>query len=179
MKKIYFIRHCEAEGQASEAPLTERGMRQADDLAEFFSKVNIDQIISSPYRRALQTIEPLAKRINIKIKINEQLKERVLSQQHLEDWLNKLKLTFDNMELKFEGGESSQEATKRIVEVVDDVFNSEISHTIIVTHGNLLALFLNHLNQEFGFDEWKSLRNPEVFLIKRKADHMTYEWIER
>ncbi|WP_157081381.1 hypothetical protein [Neobacillus soli] len=45
------------------------------------------------------------------------------------DWFEKLKITFDNLELEFEGRESSQEAMKRIVEVVEEVFN-----------GNLLSL---------------------------------------
>lgn len=36
MKRIYVIRHCEAQGQSSNAPLTERGQEQAKRLATFF-----------------------------------------------------------------------------------------------------------------------------------------------
>ena len=36
LKKIYVIRHCEAEGQSPEAQLTDRGLEQALDLSEFF-----------------------------------------------------------------------------------------------------------------------------------------------
>lgn len=35
MKKVYIIRHCEAEGQPSEAQLTARGFKQALDVSEF------------------------------------------------------------------------------------------------------------------------------------------------
>ena len=59
-KKIYVIRHCEAEGQSLEAQLTKRGVRQAADLTEFFADMKIDRIISSPYLRAIQSIERVA-----------------------------------------------------------------------------------------------------------------------
>lgn len=45
-KRIYVIRHCEAEGQPKEAQLTEKGSQQAADLAEFFSDVKINRIIT-------------------------------------------------------------------------------------------------------------------------------------
>lgn len=175
LKKIYLIRHCEAEGQPSGAQLTERGLKQSLELSEFFSDRKIDRIIASPYKRAIQSIQPLAQRLIIKIEADERLIERVLSTKNLSDWLEKLKTTFDDPELKFEGGESSQEAMKRIVDVVEEVFNSESENTIIVTHGNLLSLLLKYYNKDFGFEEWRNLSNPDVFLLKNESTKVTFE----
>ncbi|MFC4803108.1 MULTISPECIES: histidine phosphatase family protein [Neobacillus] len=36
-KKVYVIRHCEAEGQLKGAQLTEKGRKQAKELAEFLA----------------------------------------------------------------------------------------------------------------------------------------------
>lgn len=175
MKKLYIIRHCEAEGQPSEAQLTAKGFKQALDVAECFSEINIDRIISSPYRRAIQSIEPLANQLDIEIEINRKLTERVLSTKSHSDWLVKLRSTFDDFDLKFEGGESSHQAMNRIVEVVEQVFNSEFENTIIVTHGNLMALLLHYYNESFGFYGWKNLSNPDIFLLKNKSNKVTYE----
>lgn len=175
MKKIYLIRHCEAEGQPAEAPLTDNGFQQANQLSEFFRDIPIDRIISSPYKRAVQTVEPLAKRINLEIEKNELLIERVLSSQNLSDWLEKLRATFDDLDVKFEGGESSREAKERIVTVIEEVLNSEELNTIIVTHGNLLSLLLNLYQHQFGFEDWRSLKNPDVFLLKIQDGTVTYE----
>jgi predicted acetyltransferase len=175
VKKIYLIRHCEAEGQPPEAALTETGFKQAIQLVDLFTRISIDRIITSPYKRAVQSIEPLAKRRNLEIETNDLLTERVLSSQNLSDWLEKLRATYDDFELKFEGGESSYEAVSRIVSVVEDVLTGEAQDTIIVTHGNLLSLLLNHYNHHFGFEEWKSLRNPDVFLLEKEDDKLTYE----
>jgi 2,3-bisphosphoglycerate-dependent phosphoglycerate mutase len=175
LKKIYLIRHCEAEGQQAEAQLTDNGLNQASNLAEFFSDIQIDRIISSPYTRAIQSIKPLAEHLNIEIEKDHQLTERVLSTKNLPDWFEKLRTSFDNLELKFEGGESSQEAMNRIAEVVEEVFNNETNNSIIVTHGNLMALLLKYYNHDFGFEEWQNLSNPDVYLLKNEKNQVTYE----
>nr|WP_167261879.1 histidine phosphatase family protein [Alkalibacillus almallahensis] len=176
MKKIYIIRHCEAEGQSPEAQLTDRGLDQALDLSEFFSNIKIDHIISSPYKRAIDSIHPLAKRLNIDVEIDRKLTERILSTKNLSDWFKKLRSTFDDMELKFEGGESSREAMKRIVEIVEEAF-SKNNNTVIVTHGNLMSLLLMYYNVNFGFDDWKSLSNPDVFILINESNKVTFQRI--
>lgn len=175
MKKIYLIRHCEAQGQPAEAPLTNKGHTQAIALSEFFRDIPINRIISSPFVRTIQSIEPLAKRLNLEIETNDLLTERVLSSENLSDWLEKLSATFDDFDLKFEGGESSYDAVHRIVSVVEEAMINGAQNTIIVTHGNLLSLLLNHYNNEFGFDDWRNLRNPDVFLLKKEDDNLSYE----
>ncbi|WP_404328327.1 histidine phosphatase family protein [Mesobacillus maritimus] len=177
MKQIYVIRHCEAEGQPSEAQLTKRGMKQALDLSELLSYIKVDRIISSPYKRAMETIEPLAKNLNIEVEVDSRLTERILSTHNMSDWFENLRNTFEDLELKFEGGESSREAMKRVVEVVEEIFNSNIDNTIIVTHGNLMSLLLKHFNSEYGFEDWKNLSNPDVFLIKNEKNKVTFERI--
>lgn len=175
MKKIYLIRHCEAEGQPFEAQLTDRGLKQALELADYFSNIKIDRIISSPYTRAIQSIQPLAERLHLEIENDSRLTERVLSTNNLTDWFEKLRVTFDDLELKFEGGESSQEAMDRIVEVVEKVFTSETKNTIIVTHGNLMSLLLRYYNKNFGFEDWRNLSNPDLFLLKNESNKVTIE----
>lgn len=165
MKNIFMIRHCEAEGQEPEAPLTDKGIKQAIDLAAFFEKRKVDRIISSPFKRAIQTIQPLASERDIVIEMNHQLSERVLSTRNMPDWYDKLRETYVNFELKYEGGESSREAANRVIEVVDEVLKSDAENTIIVTHGGLLSMLLNHFDKNFGFEQWATLSNPDVYLL--------------
>lgn len=174
-KEIYIIRHCEAEGQPYEANLTKRGLIQANQLVDFFSKIKIDQIISSPFLRAIQSIEPTSIEKKIDIVLDERLSERKLSSINLPDWLDKLEATFEDMELKFDGGESSQEATNRGVSVIDEIIKSENKSIIVVTHGNLMSLILKQFNKEFGFENWKSLSNPDIYLLKFKNNEFECE----
>ncbi|MGG0658315.1 histidine phosphatase family protein [Rummeliibacillus pycnus] len=166
MKKIYVVRHCKANGQEFDASLTNEGKEEANNLVEFFNDKNIQQVISSPMARAIQSIEPFTQSQNINIQRDERLSERVLSDQNFPDWMDKLKQTFEQPELKFEGGESSKEASKRIWNVVEEVKESDIDHTIIVSHGNIISLLLKQIDEGISFDAWKKLTNPDVFLIE-------------
>jgi 2,3-bisphosphoglycerate-dependent phosphoglycerate mutase len=164
-KRVFIVRHCKAEGQPVEARLTEDGVRQAAALVDFFKGIEVDRIISSPFLRAIQSIEPLAKERNIEMAIDERLSERVLSTKSLPDWMDKLRETFSDLEMELEGGESSQNAMDRATAVVNGIFQEDAETTIIVTHGNLMALLIKSFDQEFGFEGWRKLSNPDVFLL--------------
>jgi|SRR5690606_21580916 len=167
-KNIFVVRHCKAAGQHPEAKLTRQGINQALSLVSFFSNYDIDRIISSPYTRAIQSITPYGEYKNIPIEVDNRLVERSLSKQSHSDWMDKLKMTFHDIDLKFDGGESSREAKERAIHVIDEIVTSNVSNTIIVTHGNLMTLLLKHFIPGYGFDDWMALRNPDVYQINWK-----------
>lgn len=164
-KNIYIIRHCEAKGQSSDSPLTEKGFIQANELSRYLFDLKVDRILSSPFLRAIQTIKPFAEHNNIEIELDSRLSERVLSSIFFSDWMDKLEATFNDMDLKYEGGESSNEAQNRIVEVINDIAASNYGNTLIVAHGGVISLLLNHYDQNFGFEQWKSLSNPDIYQL--------------
>jgi glucosyl-3-phosphoglycerate phosphatase len=59
-----------------DAPLTDLGHRQAVEAARQLAGERISRIITSPYRRALQTAAPLAKALGVDIFINPTVRER-------------------------------------------------------------------------------------------------------
>jgi 2,3-bisphosphoglycerate-dependent phosphoglycerate mutase len=162
-KVLYLVRHCEAEGQAPHAKLTPEGKMQAEKLASFFDKVEIDRIISSPFVRARSTALPIAESKGLCIEQNSDLAERVLSSQDDANWVWKLRDSFSDVHLKYTGGESSIEAMTRAYNVVKEL--KEDTPTVIVTHGNLMTLLLRCFDKRFGFEAWKELSNPDVFRI--------------
>ncbi|MGE6489473.1 histidine phosphatase family protein [Paenisporosarcina sp. NPDC076898] len=171
MKTLYLVRHCSATGQAPDADLSDSGFEQAEKLSAFFSGIKIEKIISSPYRRAQDSIKPTAKAKNLPLTIDDRLAERTLSTSDLPNWLELLEETFNNLDLKLTGGESSREATARAIEVLNEAPNN----TILVTHGNLMSLMLKHFDDSIGFQEWKSLRNPDVYTVTIVANESSFE----
>lgn len=169
-KNIYVVRHCKAEGQEPGAKLTDQGVRQAEELAEFLVAKNIDAIISSPFERACRTISPLADRLGIEIVSDDRLVERVLSSGNHPEWRDMLRRTYDDLELCFEGGESSSTAMRRAISVVMEALNSGSQNIVIVSHGNLISLLLKHFDNSIGFKEWAALSNPDVFQLTFSED---------
>jgi 8-oxo-dGTP diphosphatase len=63
---VYLVRHAKAgvratwSGPDEERPLTRRGRKQARRLVERFQGLDLERIVSSPFVRCVQTVEPLA-----------------------------------------------------------------------------------------------------------------------
>lgn len=114
-KTLYVVRHAKAEGQEPAAKLTIEGQVQAIQLKEQLKELKVGKIISSPFLRAIQTIEPFANEKGIHIEIDNRLAERVLSIHSMDDWQDRLAQTFNDHDVRFEGGESSREALARMV----------------------------------------------------------------
>ncbi|PSL34374.1 2,3-bisphosphoglycerate-dependent phosphoglycerate mutase [Planomicrobium soli] len=161
-KTVYLVRHCKATGQSPDAPLTKEGKEQAHALVRFFTGREIHHIISSPFVRAVQSVEPLAEYLEMPVEIDDRLAERVLSTQDLPDWLERLEESFGNLDLKLADGESGKEAMQRGAAVLE----TAPDQCILVTHGNMMGLLLKQIDIDFGFEEWMKLSNPDVYEVK-------------
>lgn len=167
LKKLIVVRHCSATGQERDAALTIAGEKQAHFLADFLIQNNlqIESIISSPFTRAIQSIAPFALRTNLPVGEDERLEERILSNNPMEDWLQKLEYTFTNIDIAFLGGESTKQAMDRVASLIQDILQQEHQVTLLVTHGNLLTLILKYFDNRISFLEWKNLSNPDIYEI--------------
>src|SRR5699024_11155351 len=147
-------------------------MRQAQLLYIFLSNqgISIDKIYSSPYLRAIDSIKPYSQKFSIEMEIDERLRERVLSNEPIDDWLEVLEQSFADHHYKLPGGESANEALQRVNPLLQSIFHSNYTNIVVVTHGNLFALILSQFDDNFGFNEWKELKNPDVYLINYKQD---------
>ena len=154
---VYLVRHCQATGQAPHASLTDLGKQQAIALANWFSERPVERIISSPLTRAYQSILPLSEQLGVTIEVDDRLTERVLSSVSLDNWRERLAETFVDLDLSFEGGESSRIAMMRGVAVVSQAIYQAKNPIVIVTHGNLMALILKHFDAQVGYATWENL----------------------
>lgn len=75
--QLILIRHGEPDLSASsvDPPLSEKGIRQAEETAARLSQEAIDALFTSPLLRARQTLEPLAKRIGLTPEVVEGVAE--------------------------------------------------------------------------------------------------------
>ncbi|PLT28245.1 histidine phosphatase family protein [Peribacillus deserti] len=169
-KKIYLVRHAKAEGQPFESPLTELGRVQGEKLVQFFDSIPIDRVISSPFTRAIETIDPLARERGLKVEIDDRLSERVLSSAMADNWQELLRASFLDMESTLEGGESNISGLKRVQSLLEEITASDHQTIVLVSHGNLSTLLLHHFDKRYGFEDLMKMSNPDVFEISISAD---------
>jgi 8-oxo-dGTP diphosphatase len=79
--KVYLVRHASA-GRRSEwqgddrvRPLDERGIRDAESLVDELRDPSFERILSSPYLRCVQTVEPLANARGLEVETDDALGE--------------------------------------------------------------------------------------------------------
>lgn len=168
MSDLLLVRHARAAGQAPDAPLTPEGMSGAERLARALAAQPITRIVSSPWTRAVETARPLATRLGLKVETDHRLTERVLSGADLPDWMAHLQASFTDPGRALPGGESGQVARARVLAALADA-RARQGLTVLVTHGNLLALALG-----LDFGGWAGLRNPDVWRLERhgRAERM-------
>ena len=172
------IRHCEAMGPAPNAPLTESGRQQAQHLAEFLADYPVDFIATSQFARTKQTIAPFAATVHLPINTDNRLNERTLSASPVANWQEVVRDSFGDDLLRLPGGESASDVLQRAWSALRDLFELKYSMPVVVTHGNLMALVLHSIDSSFGFDGWKSLTNPDLYVLQENgAGRHTFERI--
>jgi phosphohistidine phosphatase SixA len=77
----FVVRHAKAgsrrrfDGDDRHRPLTKNGGVQADAIAGLLAHRDVARVLTSPYTRCIQTVEPLAEQLGIKVEIDEVLAE--------------------------------------------------------------------------------------------------------
>lgn len=85
-------------------PLSSYGLLQTNDIIKYFENKQIDSVISSPYKRSVQTVQDIANKRQIEIKIYEDLRERKVSSGHIVDFSDFAYKQWMNRDFKFENG---------------------------------------------------------------------------
>jgi 2,3-bisphosphoglycerate-dependent phosphoglycerate mutase len=149
--------------------LTEAGAQAAEALAERLEALNPDAVYSSPYERAHATVRPFAARTGLAVGLDDRLRERLLSDQDLDDWLAHIRRSFAEPHYRAPGGESLIDVQARAVAAMAEIAAAGLRLPVVASHGNLISSVLRSMDPEFGFEEWRSLRNPDLFEIEMDA----------
>lgn len=165
MNTFYLVRHAEVIWEPDEnRPLSDRGFRDARRVADILQDFPIKAIYSSPYRRARQTIAEPSSRLDLPVHIESDLRERRLCSEPAADFLKAVELTWEDFSFAHHGGESNSSVQERSIACISSInqqYDSE--HIVISTHGNLLAMLLNHFDRTVDFKFWKAMTLPDIF----------------
>jgi 2,3-bisphosphoglycerate-dependent phosphoglycerate mutase len=169
MTVFYLVRHAYAKWTPDEArPLSSKGHLDAERVADTLLELPIDSIVSSPWARARQTVEPLAARTGLPIREIWDLRERELNDGvPLKDFEAALRQSWLDPSFALPGGESNAAAQSRGVAVIRRLVEEHSGqHVVVGGHGNLLALILQHFDPSVDYAFWKSLTNPDIYCLQ-------------
>lgn len=148
--------------------LTERGFEQARAVAERLGVAGATRILASPLRRARETAEVIAERLDLEITEVEELRELresegfgdlSLEDQRLRRWSEWMAEHGDAPDHSYRGGESFDEITERVLALQERLVADDVETTIAVSHGIFMRFFLMEvlLAGEFRPDQVRDL----------------------
>ena len=135
----------------------------------FLNACKIDYFISSPYKRAFETVNSSPIQFD-KIVLDNRLRERKLSSKFIEDseFEETIKYLWQNPDKSLIGGESNREALNRILDLFEDLEERYSDKTILLSsHGNLLGILINHFDSSFDYKKWEQMTFPDCFLVDK------------
>lgn len=175
LTNLYFVRHAHSPYTPDELgrPLSEKGFADAEKITQLVENENIDFVISSPYKRAIQTVEGVAQFLGKEMMIVDDLKERVLSGSPVDDFQAAITKVWEDPTFSWEGGESNVMAQKRGVnEILSVLEKYEGKNIVIGTHGNIMVLIMNYFDNRIDLDFWKQLDMPDIYKLTFKKEKL-------
>ena len=174
----YFIRHAHSIYTPDEInrPLSDKGQASLVQL-EFLAYKSITAIYSSPYQRAIQTVEPLAQSLKLSIQTDKRLIERKLSSQAIadRDFEQCLMQLWSQPTFSLVGGESNQQAQQRALAFLYELESKHQNEEIIISsHGNLICILLCAFDLSIDYNFWHNLSMPDVLVLDKneKITHL-------
>lgn len=168
MKKIYFVRHSirDTTIKNEAAPLSQKGQKLALGLVGFFENKSIDIVYSSPFARAIDTINPTAEKLNKPIQRLNDLKER-----HVGSWVADFnaysKQQWLDFDYKLPGGESLHDVKKRIMPLLDTILEQDHQTLIVTGHGTSFSVLFNQITEgAFGYEDFLTMSMPDIFIAE-------------
>lgn len=180
MTLLYFVRHAQSHPSSDvphgQWPLSKTGAAQAAALAPLLDPLGIEHIVSSPFRRCIDTITPFAERTGLDIAEHSDLRERLIAPNLTDDFASIWDKSWRDFSFALPGCESSAIAQRRFARAIVSISKANAGSTLAVsTHGNVFGLFLNYIDESNGKFETEMLRNPDVARLVCKNGHYTWD----
>ena len=157
------MRHGETEGnvsrrlQGADDPLTERGRRQAEEIAAHLSvRDDVVALYASPYRRAFDTARAIGGALGVEPEPRPALAELDVGDAagyRFEAWVEEFpeeaeRFRTEGVDYSWPGGESGRDLSVRAegeIERILEAHGHEAGAVVVVSHGGTLAWIIAHL----------------------------------
>lgn len=180
---VYFVRHAQSNFDNHDdltRELTAQGFRDRKLVTDFLSDKNIDVALSSPYKRAVDTIKEFTNIKNLPIQIIDDFRERKVGNEWIDDFNNFCKKQWENFDFKLFNGESLKDVQCRNICALNNVLKIHNGKNIVVgSHGTALSTVINYFDNSFGYKEFNEIKNLMPWIVEFTFDDNKYVKIRK
>ncbi|ASA19438.1 histidine phosphatase family protein [Paenibacillus donghaensis] len=169
---IYMVRHGDSpKGVGLEErtrELSTKGMADAHKVMDVLAQEGISYFYSSPYIRAVQTIEALAEAMGSSLVLEEDLREMRFMEGN-----RPLQHMFADPDFALTGGESARMWTERAVRVLRQILVNHRGERIAVgTHGAVMTLMMRYWDEQYGLDFVRQTSKPDIYKLEFREEQL-------
>lgn len=171
---IYMVRHGESpytKGTERTRGLTDKGKLDARIVNDILQDEEIDVFVSSPYNRAILTIQDSAERSGKEVLVFEDLKERIFSDENYRIADNELypllTKSFSDPDFALMGAESNADCQNRAITVLKELLTTyQGSKVAIGTHGAVMALMMGYYDSQYDLNFLLNTSKPDIYRME-------------
>lgn len=174
MTTVYFVRHAEPNYENHDdmtRELSEKGLLDRRLVTAFLMDKDIDLVLSSPYKRAVDTVRDFAEKKDMDIIIIDEFKERRIDSIWIEDFTAFCKKQWEDFSYKLSDGECLEEVQTRNIRALREVVTTYKGKNIAVgSHGTALSTIINYYDKTFGYSDFEKIKNIMPWIVKFTFD---------
>ncbi|MDO5156373.1 MAG: histidine phosphatase family protein [Eubacteriales bacterium] len=174
MTRVYFIRHAEPNFNNHDdltRELSAKGLEDRKRVTEFLLDKNIDVAISSPFKRAIDTIKDFTDCIGMEIVIIDYFRERKVDSGWIDDFTAFTRKQWEDFSFKLSDGECLQEVQERNVAALETVIEKYKGKNIIIgSHGTALSTVIQHFRPAFGYEDFARIKMKMPWIVEFEFD---------
>lgn len=182
MTHIYFVRHAEPNfNNHNDAlrELSEKGMTDRKLVTDFLADKSIDVVLSSPYKRTVDTVKDFADTYGYEITTVDDFRERKVDSCWIEDFYSFTKRQWEDFDYKLTDGEPLNEVQDRNIRALKQVLASyENKNVVVGSHGTALSTIINYYLPTFGFSDFEKIKGLMPWVVCFKFDGEVCKQIE-
>ena len=177
MTIIYFVRHAQPNYQNHDdltRELTAQGLCDRMKVVEALKDQPLHAVLSSPYKRAVDTVQPLADARGLSVVTDADFRERKVGDGWLEDFTSFAKAQWADFDYALAHGESLRQVQRRNLAALERVLTAYEGQTVAIgSHGTTLSTVVEHFAPGFGYAGFDRIRDVMPWVVRFTFDGQT------
>ena len=185
MTTIYFVRHAESDNSVRDGrirPLTDKGHTDCALVTDYLQDKNIEIVLTSPYKRAVDTVAGFAEDSGLSIITIEDFRERKSDS----DWVREtdfypfMERQWADFSYSLSDGECLAVVQERNIAALEDVLGKHQGKNIVIgTHGTALSTIINYYDNSYGFADFMDMVDIMPLVVKMVFDGNRFVGMEK
>ena len=170
MTEVFFVRHAQPNLENHDdcmRELTAKGEADCRLVVEYLKQQPIDAVFSSPFRRAVDTVRPLAETRGLTICTIDDFRERKIGNEWIDNFNSFAARQWTDFDYKLPGGESLREVQARNIAALGKLLREYSGKTLVVgSHGTAISTIINFYVPSFRLEQFEQVRHRMPGIVR-------------